>query len=162
MLMGVKILGKINSTQKGFTLVEVLVSAAMLVIVVLGVSQLFVYCSLLTDTSGNLTIAMSEAQSKMDEIRNSTYSTIATNYASGGSSGNTFDLTQTTGKGAIYIDSSNTSLLQVKITVSWRDRNRRIVGEDLDLDGALDGGEDTNSSGQLDSPATIICLIAQR
>ena len=69
---------------------------------------------------------------------------------------------QPTGKGVIYIDSTNPNLLQVKISVSWRDNNGRIVGDDLDLDGDLDSGEDSDGNLQLDSVATIISLVARR
>ena len=64
--------------------------------------------------SRDTTFAISEAQSKLDEIRNSNYDLITTDYISGGTPGNTFETTQPTGIGSIYINDSNPDLF-VKI-----------------------------------------------
>lgn len=107
-------------------------------------------------------MALINAQSKLEEMRNESFSLITTNYGSGGTPGNTFDMSPGTGKGVIYIDSSNSNLLAVTISISWRNQNGRIIGEDADLDGILDAGEDTNGDGQLNSPVTMTSLIARR
>ena len=150
-------------SKKGFTLAEVLITAGILVMVIGGLLQLFIYCSILSESTGNMAMAMADAQTKMEEIRNHTYSDITTDYVSGGTPGNTFNLTLGNGKGAIYIDSSNADLLQIEITVSWmNNRNNRYIGEDLDLDGAIDAGEDVDGDSKLDSPVDISSYIAAR
>lgn len=148
--------------KQGFSLVEVMVVAAILVIAIIGLIQIFISASMLFESSGNMTIALINAKSKLEEMRNESFSQITTNYGSGGTPGNTFDLNPGTGKGVIYIDSSNSNLFTVTIAVSWRNQNGRIIGEDADLDGSLDAGEDTNGDGQLSSPVTIRSLIARR
>ena len=149
--------------RQGFTLVEVLVAVIIIATVVVGMIELFIYSTMLSESTRNLTSAFMDAQSKMEEIRNHTYSLITTDYASGGTPGNTFDLSTLTGKGVIYIDSSNSSLLQITIVVCWENsRTGRIIGEDLDLDGTLDAGEDLDSDSQIDSPAKLISYIAYR
>jgi len=154
---------KISSlSNDGFSLIEVLVVSGILITVIIGLIQVFVYCSTLFDSAGNLAGTVAEAQSKLEEIRNHTYSQITTDYASGGTPGNTFNLSKGNGKGAIYIDSSNSDLLQMTLVVSWRNQNGRIVGEDLNLDGVLDTGEDIDSNNKLSSPTTIVSLIARR
>lgn len=146
----------------GFTLVELLLAVVILGFTLAGLIQVFIRCSALSELSRNKTTAMSEIQGKMEEIRNHAFSTIATAYASGGTPGDTFDLSQLTGKGIIYIDSSNASLLEIKVVACWQDKYDRIVGEDLDLDGVLDTGEDADGNGEISSPATLITKIASR
>ena len=51
-----------------------------------------------------------------------------------------------------------TDLLQIEVVVCFR-AGRRIVGEDQNLNGVLDSGEDTNSDGKLSSPVSLQTLI---
>ena len=148
--------------RKGLTLVEVLVTTAIVSTVTIMLLRLFVYCSSLAEMAGNLTAAMTKAQDKMEEIKNYNYDLIATDYAAGGTPGNTFSLSSPPGMGVIYIDSSNASLLQVEIDVSWRNKDSRIIGQDTDLDGVKDGGEDPDNNNKLDSIASLVTKIARR
>lgn len=151
--------------KKGFTLLEVLITAGILVVVIGGLIRLFIHCSVLSESTGNMALAMADAQTVMEEIRGHDYSLITTDYASGGTPGNTFNVSIGTGmgKGVIYLDSSNADLLQITVVVCWKNnRDERIVGEDLDLDGTLDAGEDTSGDGQFTSPVKIISLIAEK
>lgn|SRR3989338_603852 len=160
-----KILGTIKGALKvnrGFSLAELLVTVGILVTVIIILLQLFVYNSVLAELSGNMGYVLSDAQTNLEEIRNSDYSLITTNYASGGTPGNTFNLSQGQGRGVIYIDSSNASLLQVTVVFCWRNKDGRVIGEDTDLDGILDAGEDLNSNGQIDSKAKFVMKIAKR
>ena len=52
--------------------------------------------------------------------------------------------------------------VQVTLVPIWREGQNRVIGEDLNLDGTPDAGEDTNSSGVLDSPYQITVIIAKR
>ena len=149
-------------SREGFSLVEVICTVGILAVVLVGLLELFIYTSALAEMSGNLTVALNAAQGKMEEIRNHSFSLITTDYASGGSPGNTFDVSQPTGKGVIYVDSSNSDLLKIKIVVSWRNKKNRIIGEDINLNGSLDAGEDLDGNGQLDSLASIESLIAKK
>jgi len=148
--------------KKGFTLVEVLVATGLLVIVLAGLVGLFVYCSMLSELSGDMTMVMSELQGKWEEIRNHDYDLIVSDYSSGGTPGNTFDLTQVNAQGVIYIDAANPELLVVKIVASWQARNDRIMGEDQNLNGILDAGEDQNGNGEIDSSTSLVSMITQR
>jgi hypothetical protein len=112
--------------------------------------------------SGNMGYALSEAQSKIEEIRNTEYDLITTNFASGGTPGNTFDLSPGQGKGVIYIDSSVANLLEVSVVVCWRNKDGRVIGEDKDLDGALDAGEDLDGDSRIDSTVNLTLKIARR
>lgn len=148
--------------KQGFTLLELMFAVAILVTVVSGMVRLFVFTSTQADIAGRKTIAVSEAQTKLEEIRNTDYSLITTNYGSGGTPGNTFDLSLIDGKGVIYIDSSNAELLVLEVVVSWNNKYNRVVGEDQDLDGVLDAGEDANSNGKIDSSVELITYLTRR
>lgn len=153
---------KTLKTSKGFTLIELLIAVLILGFVLTGLIQVFIQCSVLTDLAHNKTTVMSEAQGKMEEIRNHTFDSVVTDYASGGSEGNTFSLSQLNGMGTIYIDDTNPDLLEVKIVVSWENKDGRIIGGDLDLDGDFDSGEYVNGEGEFESIGTLMTLIASR
>ena len=150
--------------RQGFSLIEILVAAFVLTIGILSTLQLFIYCSYLTEMSGNTNYVIDQAQAKIDEMRNSAFSTITTNYAAGGTPGNTFTLTNPTGMGVITINASTADLLQVEVNICWKNEsNDRVIGEDLDLDGVPDSGEDTMIvNNKIDSPVKLITLIARK
>ena len=147
----------------GFSLAEVLVTVGIFVIVVTGLIQLFIYCSALSEMSGNMSYALTKAEDKLEEIRNHSYDQIVTDYNSGGTPGNIFNLSSLNAVGVVYINASNTNLLEIETDVSWRNqKDDRVVGEDRDLDGVLDAGEDINGNGKLDSVAKLITYVAKR
>ena len=53
------------AADRGFTLVEVLIAVGILAVVIVGLLQLFVYCSTLAEAAGNTTLAVNEAQNKI-------------------------------------------------------------------------------------------------
>jgi prepilin-type N-terminal cleavage/methylation domain-containing protein len=72
---------KIYSKQ-GFTLAEILVAVGILGVVMVGLLQVYIYCSVLAEAAGNKSVAMAEAQSKMEEIRNNDFESIVADYTS--------------------------------------------------------------------------------
>jgi len=93
-------------SQRGISLVEILIAVGILGVVLVGQLKLFIVCSGLASISGNMTAATAAVQSKLEEIRGHEYSDIVADYSDA-----TFDLTDITGKGIIYVDSSNPDLL---------------------------------------------------
>ena len=148
--------------DRGFSLVELVVTVGIMAFAIVSMMQLYIYTSIQTELARHQTAAIIEAQNKIEEIRNYTYDNIVTDYSLGGSLGNTFNLTLLDGKGVIYIDNSNTELLVLEAVVSWEDKLNRIVGEDLDLDGVLDAGEDINGNAKIDSPARVMSMVTRR
>jgi prepilin-type N-terminal cleavage/methylation domain-containing protein len=57
------------STNKGFTLPELLLAAAILVFVLAGLLVLFINCLILNEANRNLAVALTHAQYIMEEIR---------------------------------------------------------------------------------------------
>ncbi len=47
----------------------------------------------------------------------------------------------------------------VTVTFCWRQSNGRLMGEDSNLNGALNTGEDVNGNGTIDSPVQLIAYI---
>lgn len=154
-------LKKLNSLSGAF-LIELMIAAAILIIVLVGYLQLSIYCFSLMETARGSSIAIGQAQDKLEEIRNTDFGEIASNYGPGGTPGNIFSLTQLTGTGVIYIDSISPLLLEIEIVINWQEKGNRIIGEDTNLNGSLDVGEDTNGNGKLDSPLSLVTLIARR
>ena len=144
--------------RNSFALMEVMIAAAILVIVLVGLLAVYSGCFSLNERARNSTIAMNGIQEKLEEIRNCDFSQILTDY----SSGDTFTIERLDGLGVIYINSGDPDLLNITISVSWRQKGGRIIGEDTDLDGEIDVGEDVNTNGILDSPAMVTTLMAER
>lgn len=149
-------------SKNGFTLVEIVFVVGILSFVIISLIQVLIYTSTQAEMAGNKTAAVMEAQNKIEEIRNHAYSQIVTDYGSGGTPGNTFALTLLNGMGIIYIDSSNSGLLVIEVVISWQNKYNRIVGEDSDLDGVLDTGEDINSNSKFDSPVELVTFLTSR
>jgi len=149
--------------QKAFTLAEILLVVGIMAVVIVGMGQLFIYTALQAELAGNKSIAVTLAQSKIDEIRTHAYSAIPVNFGSGGTPGNVFSTPGlNNGVGLVRIDSSDPELLGIEVLVSWQDKYGRIMGEDLDMDGILDSGEDTNGNSKLDSPVTLVTKFTRR
>ncbi|MDP2938771.1 MAG: type II secretion system protein [Candidatus Omnitrophota bacterium] len=139
----------------GFTLMELMIAAMILAFVLVSLLASFIACLDLVEISKNTSIAINNAQNKLEEIKNTSYAQIKNNY-----NNIAFNVVGITGKGVSYVDDTNPELLEVMISISWKQRNGRIIGEDLNLNGALNVGEDTNANGKLDSPAEIVTYIA--
>lgn len=150
--------------KKGFTLVEVLIAAAILAVIIVGMIQIFIYSSTAAALAGSKTLAVVSAQNKLEEIRNYSFSLIASDYASDGVIGHTFIPQDIDGVGVVYVSADNPSLLVVRAVVCWRDKRGRIIGEDLNLNGSLDEGEDVlgGTDGEIDSIVSITTRIAKR
>ena len=144
-------------SQKGFTLVEMLLAAAILSFAVCGILALYANCFELVSISKNISIATNASQGLIEEIRNTPFPQIVDNY-------NNINFTVNTmpsNRGVVYVDDTDPELLRVTISVCWNQKNR-IFGEDKNLNGVLDAGEDKNNNGIIDSPVQIITLVANR
>lgn len=54
---------------------------------------------------------------------------------------------------------------EVRVVVCWRSASEpggRLIGEDANLNGQLDNGEDANGNGIMDSPAMVLTRLAER
>jgi prepilin-type N-terminal cleavage/methylation domain-containing protein len=152
---------------RGFTLVETLIAAAILVFCLCGLLAAYINMFLLTDLARDFTLATNAMQAEMEDIKRTSFdSLMALN-------GTPFDVNgfaASDAKGRIEV-CDNTScpalisygdLKRVRLVVCFRSRGR-VIGEDANFNGALDVGlgEDINNNSRLDSPAELITLIAR-
>lgn len=149
-----------KNNKSGFTLLELMLGVSVLIVALVGLLGVFTHLISLNENSGKLTLAVAACQAKMEEMRNSNFAALYTTY--NGVSFNPDGFSSGEAKGAIYINNSNPSLLQVFVSVSWMTRSNRVTGEDGNLNGVCDAGEDLNGNLMLDSPAQIATLMAQR
>lgn len=153
---------ELNSRDKssfvtGFSLVEILLAVAILAFALCGILTMYSTCFVLTATSKNINIATNAAQGLIEEIRSSPFTRIISDY-----NGLNFIVNAIpSSRGVVYVDDTDPDLLELTISACWKQGNR-IIGEDTDLDGVLDAGEDANGNGIIDSPVELVTRIANR
>jgi len=135
-------------------------AVAILVVAITGILAIFAKFIALNEDARSLTIALTACQGKMEEIRNANLDTVFANYDATSFDPDGFTLNEA--KGAICVDNTNPELLEIYMSVSWRGTSNRIIGEDTNLNGALDLGEDLNGDTRLNAPAEISTLMSRR
>jgi len=144
---------------KGFTLLEMMIAAGILVVALVGLLAMFTGLTSMNERSENLTMAVTACQDKLEEIRRSNFTAVTVTY-----NNTRFDpagFQAADAEGVIYVDNTNPDLLSILVSVSWRERANRVIGEDQDLDGICDAGEGGGDN-RLNSPAQLVTLMAQR
>ena len=143
--------------NRGFTLVEILLAVAILGFALCGILAMYSTCFVLMATSKNVNIATNAAQGLIEEIRSSPFTRIIGDY-----NGLNFIVNAIpSSRGVVYVDDTDPDLLELTISVCWKQGNR-IIGEDTNLNGVLDAGEDANGNGIIDSPVELVTRIANR
>ena len=146
---------KISGNDKGMTLVEVMMSIMILVPLFAGVMIGYVKCIEYNDLSGNTSAATLAVQNRITEIENTPFSQILATYDD-----TTFTVPGLDGIGVSYVDDSVDNILNVKTVFSWRERNGRVIGEDVNQNGQWDAGEDTMAvNNELDSIVQLTTII---
>ena len=149
--------------KSGVSLVEILVAGFILAFVIVLIIKGMTYNSSIIDRNLQITLALSQAETVMERLRNHEYKSITNDFGANGMYGPVFSLNGIDGIGAVNLNNINDDLIQVDIIISWRDDiTGRILGEDKNLNGRLDGGEDTNNNGILNSPVSLSSLIANK
>ncbi|MDD4954470.1 MAG: prepilin-type N-terminal cleavage/methylation domain-containing protein [Candidatus Omnitrophica bacterium] len=144
-------------TKKSFTIIEVLIALAILIIAISSILVTYLSCFMLIDTDKNINIATNAAQALMEEIRSTPFTEIMNDY--NGLNFTINDIPES--MGVVYVDDTNPELLQITISACFRHRGR-VIGEDSNLNGNLDVGEDVNGNGIIDSPVELTTRIANR
>jgi Tfp pilus assembly protein PilV len=147
----------VGQNKKGFTVVEIMIAILVLLPVLIAIVLTLVRSMELAELNRNSAIALWDVKSKLAEIENTPFSQIAANFDNV-----TFISPDLTGVGVTYVNNINSSMLEVTATFSWTQKGGRIVGEDRNLNGQINGGEDINSNGILDSPVTLTTYIYDR
>lgn len=140
--------------NKGFTLPEMLIAVFILVVVFTGSLVTFIRCQFLNEQSRASAAALNAAKAKLAEIENTPFANIQATYDE-----TTFTEAGLTGMGVTYVDNSDPTLLLVTVTFTWQQNDGRIMGDDTDMDGEIDAGEDDDGDGMLDSPIMFTTAI---
>ncbi|PIQ90734.1 MAG: hypothetical protein COV71_02995 [Candidatus Omnitrophica bacterium CG11_big_fil_rev_8_21_14_0_20_41_12] len=144
-------------SKKGFTLPEMLLAAVIASFALCGILLTYITCLDTVKLSKNVSIATSAAQGLIEDIRSTPFPQIITNYDQLIFTVNNIP----SSRGIVYVDDTNPELLLVTVSVCWKQGNR-IIGEDTNLNGALDAGEDTNGNGIIDSTVELVTQVANR
>ena len=149
--------GSRKRAQGGLTLTEVLLSMIILAFVVSGILTAYISCAALVTTSKNVNIATNAAFGLIEEIRSSSFADIVDDY-----NGLNFVVNDIpSSRGVVYVDDTDPEFLKVTISVCWR-QGTRIIGGDLNLNGAVEPGEYADNDGIFDSPVQLATQIANR
>lgn len=153
-----------SCSEKAFSLVEVLVASAVLAFAFAGMLATYISLFALSDISEKYLMANNALQTEMEKIRLMNFSDIIS------LNGTTFSVAGiASGDSAGRIEvtdyslrtSPKETLRKVRIVVCFRHKGQIIVGEDKNLNGRLDFGEDVSPyNGRLDSPVEAVSFIS--
>jgi len=143
--------------RQAFTLVELMFASAIMIVTVTGILMSYLRCLELHEMTKNSALALKAATTRMETVKSTAFDQIKATYHNAA-----FGVVGLNGMGNIYVDDSVSDLLQVSVSISWRLRNGRLYGEDTDLDGQLDAGEDSNGNGILDAPVQLVSAVFEK
>lgn len=151
---------------RAFTLIELLLAFAILAFCLMGILLTYINMFVLADLARDFTLVTNAMQAQLEEIKKTPFDNLLA------LNGNTFDIagfSSGDAKGRIEVCDNTTcpafipysDLKRVRLVVSFRSRGR-VIGEDSNLNGILNSGEDTLiSNNRMDSPSEIVTLIVR-
>ncbi len=111
-----------KNAERGFTLAELLLGIAILVIPVTAILSLFISCLTISENNRNLVTAVSHAQFAIEELKNTSYANIVS-AAWNSSDISSRGLNALNGETIVIAAGGNPRNIQV--TVNWQDRGMR-------------------------------------
>ena len=150
---------RLRLKNHGFTLLELMITAAIMIIVLTGLLATYVTCLELNETAKNSNLALNAAQDIMERIRSSPDLSTIMNYNA--SPYNITSLPANSGLVYVHIDNISADLLNVSVGACWEQKRSRIIGECQDIGGIVTFS-DNNGNQVLDSPVQLNSLMAQR
>ncbi len=109
--------------KRGFTLIELIISLSIIVPVLLGVIGLNVYVFRMNETSRRAVVAVQDAHTVIERIRNASETSLAqvtTTYPSGQAVGGFSNLPSE--QVTVAYPNASADPLAITVTVSWQDR----------------------------------------
>ena len=157
--------------RRSLTLAEIMISVFIFVV---GVGAIFVVYPPLfegVEVTFQTMRAWGECRKEMEKLKTETFSDL---WAEAGTA-NPHSFLDTAGvmRGVYYLDKISctagsscvsgtlTDALNVTVLVSVKAKNQ-VVGEDKNLSGVLDSGEDFNGNDRLDSPVSLSTVVIQK
>ena len=108
-------------SSKGFTLLELMLAAAIMIVAILGLLSLLINCMVLNDSNKNLVVAANDAQYVLEQMKGLTYDNI-NNYTAP-------NFTNLDNETINLARSIGAQIAEVSVNVSWtgRQRNRSFI-----------------------------------
>jgi prepilin-type N-terminal cleavage/methylation domain-containing protein len=160
-----------NRPDKGLSLLEVLVSIAILALAIGALAT--IYPGIFTGVNQDMQSLKSWefCQRHMETLKNSSFTDLTKSgvyYIPGETDPITNKITGDGNMSAVYYvakmrDKNNVLLndiVTLEVAVCYKVGNN-VTGEDSNLNGVLDGGEDTNGDGKINSPACLTTLVLE-
>lgn len=122
-----------------------------------GTILVFFRCIELSEMARNSSAAVNACKNRIASIEDTAFDQVLGTY-----NNTTFTAPGVNGTGVTYVTSVDVDLLQVTLVFCWREKNGRIMGEDTNINGVLNGGEDANGNGVLDSPVELTTYVYDR
>jgi prepilin-type N-terminal cleavage/methylation domain-containing protein len=148
-----------KTTKKGLSLIELMIAVAILVFSLSALLASYSNIFLLADLARDRSRAANAVRAKMEELKKENFSNLdsfnATTFNLDGFSAN-----DAKGRIEVRTVTGTTDLKEIRVVASFRSR-RRIIGEDTNLNGVLNTGEDANNNGRLDSPVELVTLFVK-
>jgi hypothetical protein len=156
--------------RKSLTLAEIMISVF---IIAVGVGAIFtVYPPLFegVEVTFQTMRAWGGCRKEIEILKNTDFATLWTQAAIPGSPNpQIFAINLPNMSGVYYVDKIYdttisaylTDALMITVVVSAKAKNR-VVGEDQNLNGLLDGAEDTNNNAVLDSPISLTTMVIKQ
>ena len=119
-----------------------------------GVIMVFIRCIELSEMARHSSIAVNACKNRIAAIEDTAFDQILATY-----NNTTFTATDINGIGKTYVTSLTTNMLKVTLVFCWKEKNGRALGEDKNISGSLDAGEDTNGNGTIDSPVKVTTYV---
>lgn len=142
-----------NQKCSGFTLVEMLLATFILAPIYLMTMLSFINTSQLNDSAKNTALALRACTNQIETIDSVSFDQIYAAYHN-----TTFTLNELEGIGSVHVNNTQPKVLTITASFCWQDPSGRIIGEDSNLNGQLDQGEDLNNNGLIDSPVKLVTV----
>ena len=133
-------------------------ASAIMAFALCGILGAYISMFIFSDLNRNFTLVTNALQAKAEEIKRTDFNNLSALNAT------TFDLSgfaSSDAKARVEVTDTGYGDLKIVRLVACFKNRARIIGEDNNLNGILNIGEDANNNGRLDSPAEIVFLIAK-
>lgn len=122
---------RLRLNRRGFTLLELMISASIILVTLVGLIETYISCLRLNEISKNENLALQAAQSVMETIRNTPETQFEHVYAD--YNDRIYEISgMPSGSGIVYVrvndSTSNSSLFDVAVGACWRQGDRIIGG----------------------------------
>ena len=140
--------------KNGFSLSELMIATLIFTFTFAGIILVFFRCIGLNEMARNSSTAVNAAKSRLASIGNTPFANILATF-----NNTTFTAAGVNGTGVTYVTSLDVDLLRITIVFCWQEKNGLVLGEDKNINGALNAGEDANGNGVLDSLVELTTYV---